>query len=143
MSTHLFTSESVTEGHPDKIADQISDAILDDLLRQDPGSRVACETMVSTGLVFVAGEVKTSGYADIPKIARRVIEEIGYMNGETNTNKIYVNIIGGLGYSIDSSTTIDFRYSLPIIEDGFTIEDATFKNNLAFRVLSIGVVHAF
>ena len=72
-----------------------------------------------------------------------LIEEIGYMNGETNTNKIYVNIIGGLGYSIDSSTTIDFRYSLPIVEDKFTIEEGTFKNNLAFRVLSIGVVHAF
>ncbi|MFH1720943.1 MAG: methionine adenosyltransferase [Patescibacteria group bacterium] len=80
MSTYLFTSESVTEGHPDKIADQISDAILDDLLRQDPMSRVACEAMVSTGLVFVAGEVRTNGYADIPKIARRVIKDIGYVD---------------------------------------------------------------
>jgi len=78
MSTYLFTSESVTEGHPDKIADQISDAILDDLLRQDPRSRVACETVVSTGMVFIAGEVRTNGYADIPKIARGVIKEIGY-----------------------------------------------------------------
>ncbi len=78
MSTYLFTSESVTEGHPDKIADQISDAILDELLRQDPMSRVACEAMVSTGLVFIAGEVRTDGYADIPKIARRVIKDIGY-----------------------------------------------------------------
>jgi len=78
MAKYLFTSESVTEGHPDKIADQISDAILDDLLRQDPYSRVACETMVSTGLTFVAGEISTKGYADIPKIARNVIMEIGY-----------------------------------------------------------------
>ena len=78
MSKYLFTSESVTEGHPDKIADQISDAILDDLLKQDPNSRVACETMVTTGLVFVAGEIKTKAYADIPKIVRQTIKEIGY-----------------------------------------------------------------
>jgi len=74
----LFTSESVTEGHPDKIADQISDAILDDLLRQDPLSRVAVETMVSTGMVIVAGEIKTEGYADLPKIVRAKLREIGY-----------------------------------------------------------------
>lgn len=78
MSKYLFTSESVTEGHPDKMADQISDAILDDILRQDPNSRVACETMVTTGLVFVAGEIKTRAYADIPKIVRNTIKEIGY-----------------------------------------------------------------
>jgi S-adenosylmethionine synthetase len=78
MGNYLFTSESVTEGHPDKIADQISDAILDELLRQDPHSRVACETMVSTGLVFVAGEIRTKGYADIPKIVRKMIKNIGY-----------------------------------------------------------------
>ncbi|MEK7126554.1 MAG: S-adenosylmethionine synthetase N-terminal domain-containing protein, partial [Patescibacteria group bacterium] len=78
MARHLFTSESVTEGHPDKIADQISDAILDDLLRQDPNSRVACETLVTTGLVLVAGEIKTKGYTDIPKIVRNTIKEIGY-----------------------------------------------------------------
>ncbi|MDD3861746.1 MAG: methionine adenosyltransferase [Candidatus Gracilibacteria bacterium] len=78
MSTHLFTSESVTEGHPDKMADQISDGILDELLKQDPSSRVACETLVSTGLVLVAGEIRTKGYADVQKIARNVIENIGY-----------------------------------------------------------------
>ncbi|GGK74326.1 methionine adenosyltransferase [Ornithinimicrobium pekingense] len=76
----LFTSESVTEGHPDKICDQISDSILDELLRQDPHSRVAVETMVTTGLVHVAGEVRTSGYANIPKIVRDTILEIGYDN---------------------------------------------------------------
>lgn len=74
----LFTSESVTEGHPDKLADQISDAILDDLLRQDPHSRVAVETLVTNGLAFVAGEISTSGYADIPKIARETIRRAGY-----------------------------------------------------------------
>ena len=73
-----FTSESVTEGHPDKICDQISDAILDDLLGQDPGARVAVETMVTTGLVHVAGEVRTHGYADVARLVRDVIREIGY-----------------------------------------------------------------
>ncbi|MED5293087.1 MAG: S-adenosylmethionine synthetase N-terminal domain-containing protein, partial [Actinomycetota bacterium] len=66
MSRWTFTSESVTEGHPDKMADQISDAILDAMLKQDPASRVACETMVTTGLVVVAGEITTSGFVDIP-----------------------------------------------------------------------------
>lgn len=74
----LFTSESVTEGHPDKICDQISDAVLDDILAQDPNARVACETSVTTGLVLVAGEITTTCYVDIPKVVRRTIEEIGY-----------------------------------------------------------------
>lgn len=78
MGRHLFTSESVTEGHPDKICDQISDAILDELLKQDPLSRVACETTVTTGLVLVAGEITTKAYADIPKIVRETVREIGY-----------------------------------------------------------------
>ncbi|MGX4598201.1 methionine adenosyltransferase [Faecalimicrobium sp. JNUCC 81] len=78
MARHLFTSESVTEGHPDKICDQISDAILDELLKQDPLSRVACETTVTTGLVLVAGEITTKAYADIPKIVRETVREIGY-----------------------------------------------------------------
>ena len=78
MSKKLFTSESVTEGHPDKICDQISDAILDAILEQDPMARVACETTVSTGLVHVMGEITTSCYVDIPKIARGVIRDIGY-----------------------------------------------------------------
>ena len=74
----LFTSESVTEGHPDKIADQVSDAVLDDILRQDPNGRVAVETMATTGMVMVAGEVSTNCYSDIPKIVRATLEEIGY-----------------------------------------------------------------
>ena len=79
MARHyLFTSESVTEGHPDKICDQISDAVLDALLEQDPMSRVACETTVSTGLIHVMGEITTTGYVDIAKIAREVVREIGY-----------------------------------------------------------------
>jgi len=75
---YLFTSESVTEGHPDKMADQISDAVLDALLEQDPNSRVACETMITTGLVIVAGEVTTAGYVDIPSVVRQTIQHIGY-----------------------------------------------------------------
>jgi S-adenosylmethionine synthetase len=75
---HLFTSESVTEGHPDKICDQISDAILDDLIRQDPKSRVACETLVTTGLVLIAGEITSEGFCDFQKIVRDTVKEIGY-----------------------------------------------------------------
>ncbi|MDU2592119.1 MAG: S-adenosylmethionine synthetase N-terminal domain-containing protein, partial [Paeniclostridium sordellii] len=78
MAKHLFTSESVTEGHPDKICDQISDAILDALLEKDPLARVACETTVTTGLVLVAGEISTNTYVDIPKLVRNTIKEIGY-----------------------------------------------------------------
>ena len=80
MRPYLFTSESVTEGHPDKMADQISDSILDEILFQDPLSRVACETLLTTGLVVVAGEITTEGYVDIPKIVRRTICDIGYDN---------------------------------------------------------------
>jgi S-adenosylmethionine synthetase len=75
---HLFTSESVTEGHPDKIADQISDAVLDTLIAQDPYSRVACETLVTTGLAFIAGEITTKAYADLPGIVRETIKGVGY-----------------------------------------------------------------
>ena len=78
MSRYFFTSESVTEGHPDKICDQISDAVLDAIMEQDPQGRVACETTVSTGLVHIMGEISTSCYVDIPKITREVIRDIGY-----------------------------------------------------------------
>ena len=77
---HLFTSESVTEGHPDKLADQISDSILDEIYSKDPYARVACETFVTTGMVLVGGEITTSCYADIPAIVRRTIKEIGYID---------------------------------------------------------------
>jgi S-adenosylmethionine synthetase len=78
VSQRLFTSESVTEGHPDKMADQISDAILDDLLRQDPRSRVAVETMLTTGQVHVSGEVTTEGFADVMNLVRQTVLDIGY-----------------------------------------------------------------
>ena len=78
MAHHLFTSESVTEGHPDKICDQISDAILDAILAQDPNGRVACECTVTTGVVNVMGEITTDCYVDIPKVVRQTVREIGY-----------------------------------------------------------------
>ncbi|MEG2151356.1 MAG: S-adenosylmethionine synthetase N-terminal domain-containing protein, partial [Bacteroidaceae bacterium] len=79
---YLFTSESVSEGHPDKVADQISDAVLDELLAYDPTSKVACETLVTTGQVVLAGEVKSEAYVDLQDIARKVIRKIGYTKGE-------------------------------------------------------------
>jgi len=82
VSEFLFTSESVTEGHPDKIADQISDAVLDAVLANDPAGRVACEVLCTTGLVVVAGEVTTDGYVDIPRIARGIIGDIGYTSSD-------------------------------------------------------------
>jgi len=78
----LFTSESVTEGHPDKVSDQISDAVLDNILEKDPMGKVACETMVTTGVIFVAGEITTSAYIDIPTIARDVVKDIGYTDAK-------------------------------------------------------------
>ncbi|MCI8553465.1 MAG: methionine adenosyltransferase [Clostridiales bacterium] len=82
MARHFFTSESVTEGHPDKVCDQISDAVLDAILEHDPEAHVACETVVTTGLTLVMGEISTRCYVDIPKIARGVIRDIGYSNAE-------------------------------------------------------------
>ncbi|UZJ42281.1 methionine adenosyltransferase [Prosthecochloris sp. SCSIO W1101] len=82
QSRYFFTSESVSEGHPDKVSDQISDAVLDEFLRQDPNSRVACETFVTTGQVIVGGEVTTKGIVDIQKLSRKVVEQIGYNKGE-------------------------------------------------------------
>src|SRR5688572_1470001 len=79
---HLFTSESVTEGHPDKIADQISDGVLDALIAQDPMSRVACETMVATGLAIVAGEITTKATVDYQGVARQVIRDVGYTDDQ-------------------------------------------------------------
>jgi len=82
MKKWLFTSESVTEGHPDKMCDQISDGILDAIMEQDPNGRVACETVTKTGFVLVAGEISTSCYIDIPKIVRNTVKNIGYDNAE-------------------------------------------------------------
>lgn len=97
MAHYLFTSESVTEGHPDKICDQISDAVLDALLEQDPDSRVACETVCTTGMIMCMGEISTKGYADISKIARQVVVDIGYDRAK----------FGFDGYTCSVITTID------------------------------------
>src|ERR1700741_650842 len=91
---YLFTSESVTEGHPDKIADQISDGVLDAVMRDDPAGRVACETLVNTGLVVVSGEISTSTYVDIQDVARETIRKIGYTDAD-------------LGFSADSCAVIN------------------------------------
>src|SRR6202051_3773600 len=80
---HIFTSESVTEGHPDKMADQISDAVLDAVLRDDPMGRVACEVLLTTGICVVSGEITTTTYVDVPKLARKVIEDLGYNTGRS------------------------------------------------------------
>ena len=93
MEKLLFTSESVTEGHPDKICDQISDAVLDALLEQDPMSRVACETAITTGLVLVMGEVTTKGYVDIQKIVRETVKEIGYDRGKYGVDAVNLAVI--------------------------------------------------
>jgi S-adenosylmethionine synthetase len=79
---YLFTSESVSEGHPDKIADQISDAVLDAIMREDPTGRVACETLVKTGVVIVAGEVTTSAWIDLEKLVRQTVLDIGYNHSD-------------------------------------------------------------
>ena len=110
MAKRLFTSESVTEGHPDKICDQISDAVLDAILEKDPNGRVACETTVSTGLVHIMGEITTSCYVDIPKIAREVIRSIGYDRAkygfDCDTCGIITNIdeqSGDIAMGVDNS----------------------------------------
>jgi S-adenosylmethionine synthetase len=96
VSRWSFTSESVTEGHPDKMADQVSDAVLDAILTEDPDGRVACETLLTTGLCVVAGEITTEAYVDIPKIARETIKDIGYDNAlygfDGNTCGVIVSI---------------------------------------------------
>ena len=97
MTGRLFTSESVTEGHPDKIADQISDAVLDEMLRQDPTSRVAVETLLTTGLVVVAGEVTTSGYVDIKSIVRQKILDIGYDHSEKGFDGASCGVMVAIG----------------------------------------------
>ncbi len=110
MSNYTFTSESVTEGHPDKMADQVSDAVLDAILTEDPDGRVACETLLTTGLCVVAGEITTSAYVDIPKLARQVINGIGYDNAlygfDGNTCGVIVSIdeqSGDIAQGVDKS----------------------------------------
>ncbi|NLW80709.1 MAG: methionine adenosyltransferase [Desulfovibrionales bacterium] len=94
---YLFTSESVTEGHPDKIADQISDAVLDCLIAQDPRSRVACETLVTTGMAIIAGEITTEAYADLPEIVRSTVREIGYVSSDMGFDANTCAVLSSIG----------------------------------------------
>src|SRR6201988_3550223 len=105
---YLFTSESVTEGHPDKIADQISDSVLDAILAQDPTGRVACETLLTTGLVVVAGEITTSCYVDIPKVAREAIKAVGYTRAKFGFDYETCGVITAIdGQSPDIAMGVD------------------------------------
>ncbi|MEP6592789.1 MAG: methionine adenosyltransferase [Acidobacteriota bacterium] len=105
---HLFTSESVTEGHPDKIADQISDAILDAILEQDPNGRVACETLVTTGLAIIAGEITTSCYVDFPKIVRETIKDVGYTRAKFGFDSETCAVLSSIhGQSPDIAMGVD------------------------------------
>jgi S-adenosylmethionine synthetase len=114
-NNYLFTSESVSEGHPDKIADQISDAILDSILAQDPAARVACETMVTTGMAVIAGEITTTAYADIPAIVRETIREIGYTSSD-------------MGFDADScAVLVSIDKQSPDISMGVTAGEGMFK----------------
>ncbi len=97
MAKHLFTSESVSEGHPDKITDQISDAVLDAILAQDPKARVACETLVKTGMVLVAGEVTTSAWVDIEELTRKTVREIGYTHSDMGFDADSCAVLNAIG----------------------------------------------
>ncbi|MDG6895637.1 methionine adenosyltransferase [Volucribacter amazonae] len=97
MASHLFTSESVSEGHPDKIADQISDAVLDEILKQDPKARVACETYVKTGMALVGGEITTSAWVDVENIARQVICDIGYTSSDMGFDGHSCAVLNAIG----------------------------------------------
>ena len=102
MSTHTFTSESVTEGHPDKMADQISDSVLDAILEQDPNGRVACETLLTTGLVCVAGEISTNSYVEIPRIVRDTVCAVGYDREEFGFDGNTCGVIVAIGDQSDN-----------------------------------------
>ena len=115
VNNFLFTSESVSEGHPDKVADQISDAILDAIIAQDPAARVACETMVTTGMAVIAGEITTTAYADIPAIVRETIREIGYTSSD-------------MGFDADScAVLVSIDKQSPDISMGVTAGEGMFK----------------
>ena len=133
MSKRLFTSESVTEGHPDKICDQISDAVLDAILEKDPEGRVACETTVSTGLVHIMGEISTDCYIDIPKIARDVIREIGYDRAKYGFDCDTCGIISNIDeQSADIALGVDKSLEM---KNG---EDAELQNGAGDRGMMFG-----
>ncbi|MDQ1696408.1 MAG: S-adenosylmethionine synthetase, partial [Frankiaceae bacterium] len=136
VTRRLFTSESVTEGHPDKIADQISDSILDALLAEDPQSRVAVETLITTGQVHVAGEVTTSGYADIPKLVREVILEIGYDSSRKGFDGASCGVSVSIGsQSPDIAQGVDNAYEA---RTGENVEDPLERQGAGDQGLMFG-----
>jgi S-adenosylmethionine synthetase len=111
MYKKLFTSESVTEGHPDKMCDQISDAILDGILEKDPHARVACETVTTTGLVMVMGEISTECYVDIPKIVRQTVKDIGYVRAKYGFDSETCSVLTTIDeQSIDIAMGVNHAY---------------------------------
>jgi S-adenosylmethionine synthetase len=97
MTDALFTSESVSEGHPDKIADQISDRVLDEILKQDPSGRVACETLIKTGLVLIAGEVTTTAWVDLEDVVRQTVLDVGYNDSQMGFDGETCAVLNGIG----------------------------------------------
>ena len=121
MERRLFTSESVTEGHPDKVADQISDAILDEIIKDDKDARVACETVVNTGLAMIVGEISTSTYVDIPKIVRNTVKSIGYTNAEFGYDYKTMSVLTGIDeQSLDIAQGVDGEGDNEFKEKGTT-----------------------
>ena len=132
----LFTSESVTEGHPDKMADQISDSVLDALLTDDPNSRVACETLLTTGLVMVAGEITTSAYVEIPQIVRDVVSSIGYTSSEMGFDGLTCGVTVSIGQqSQDIAIGVDTAYE---VRQGVSGEDALFSQGAGDQGMMFG-----
>jgi S-adenosylmethionine synthetase len=136
MTRWDFTSESVTEGHPDKMADQISDAILDAILDQDPLARVACETLLTTGLVVVAGEITTSAYVEIPQIVREVVSGIGYISSEMGFDGLTCGVAVSIGQqSADIAMGVDNAYE---VRQGTSGEDALFGQGAGDQGMMFG-----
>ena len=124
---HLFTSESVTEGHPDKVSDQISDAVLDAIMAEDPGGRVACETLVNTGMAVVSGEISTDVHLDIPEIVRETIRGIGYDHGDYGYNCDHISVLVSLDkQSPDIAQGVDLAYETRVgdADDEFLLAGA-------------------
>jgi S-adenosylmethionine synthetase len=132
----VFTSESVTEGHPDKMADQISDAILDAILEQDPFARVACETLLTTGLVVVAGEITTEAYVEIPQIVREVVSSIGYTSSEVGFDGLTCGVTVSIGQqSEDIALGVDNAYE---VRQGLSGEDILYSQGAGDQGMMFG-----
>ena len=127
---YLFTSESVSEGHPDKVADQLSDAVLDEFLAQDASSKVACETMVTTGQVVIAGEVRSKEYIDLQQIARNTINRIGYTKSEYQFDGNSCGILNAIQRRNAESISLPFRLPRRIYLNGKRFGNEVFGNQL-------------